>query len=151
MPPSLYESHSFLYHVATLLFSHSSSISIFIFISQMADFIDHIESYIVFASSPSINNSAAPSSSSSSSSVRNDTSQSSSFSVPNPSGAGAGVPSLSELNNLEPISWSSQGGYDHPQPGSRLLQYGTYRPYHLTCFSWNVPLFDFIHFLFFSI
>ena len=103
----------------------------------MADFIDHIESYIVFASSPSVNTSAAPSSSFSTS-TRNDSSQSSSIPIPN--SFGAGVLSLSELNNLEPISWSCQGGYDHPQPGSRLLQYGAYGHCCLTCFYYSVSL-----------
>ena len=31
-----------------------------------------------------------------------------------------------DVAHQEPLSWSSVGGYDHPQPGSRLLQYGKY-------------------------
>ena len=77
----------------------------------MADFVDHIESYIAFASTPS-SSSLSPSSSSSSSVPKGGSHDSTSS------------PMNSDNNMSEPLSWSSVGGYDHPQPGSRLLQYG---------------------------
>lgn len=41
-------------------------------------------------------------------------------------GTGTGVVSGNgDQSFQEGLSWSSVGGYDHPQPGSRLLQYGT--------------------------
>ena len=109
----------------------------------MHDFVTHTDSYIAYACS-----STATSTTSSFSSVTEETESALSGNRSSDSahsgtrssrsaGMGVGVGSVErdrdkekdkekdkEWVERESISWSSVGGYDHPQPGSRLLQYG---------------------------
>ena len=100
----------------------------------MNDFVTHIDSYIAYASS-----SAASSTLSSFSSVSSETESATSATRSSRSQGSTDKDREKDKNekemdkdkekdaaHQEPLSWSSVGGYDHPQPGSRLLQYGKY-------------------------